>query len=272
MKTIVKSLLLVAGMGVAFTSCKKDRDTDITSAEDNSLAENTYDDVNDIADQAAKGSQSFKVEDGSGILSNCAIVTFDTNTAIKDFTIDFGTGCLCSDGKTRSGKILVSRTGHYRDSGTVITITFDNFFVNNNQVEGSRVVTNNGTNAAGNISFSVEVNGTVTKADGTVITWTSSRTREWIDGYETIGIHSDDVYRVSGTASGSRVNGSTSTTFSAMTVTPLVRKVACHQFVSGTAKVTPSGKPERTIDFGSGECDNEAVVTVNGNTRTITLH
>ena len=33
----------------------------------------------------------------------------------------------------------------------------------------------------------------------------------------------------------------------------------------------PSGKLERKIDFGNGECDNLANVTVNGKSRQITL-
>lgn len=177
---------------------------------------------------------------------------------------------MCLDGKNRRGKIIVTHTGHYKDPGTVITISFDGYYVNDNHVEGSRTVTNNGLNADNNISFSVVVNGTITKADGTVITWTSTRTREWITGYET-ATKSDDQYRVTGTASGTRANGAS---FTAETVTPLIRKVECHQFVSGTVKIMVTGKRTRTIDFGNGDCDDTATVSIEGitATKTITLH
>ena len=80
---------------------------------------------------------------------------------------------------------------------------------------------------------------------------------------------SDDVYLVTGSASGT---GSQGGTFSATITSALKRTVACHQFVSGTVEVTPANRPTRYIDFGNGDCDNIATVTVNGHSHTITLH
>jgi hypothetical protein len=258
MKTIAKTSLLVALIGLSFSSCRKTTtsDSDTSSAKDNALAESTYDDANDIADQAAKGTLNLRVEAGVEITSTCANYTYDSTSNPRILTIDFGsTNCLCSDGNNRRGKIIVTHTGRYRDPGTIITIGFNDYYVNDNHIEGTRVVTNNGFNANNNISFSVVVNGTISKADGSVITWTSTRTREWIAGYETIHILSDDVYSVSGNA-----------------ISPLIRKVACHQFVQGQLRLDITGKAERIIDFGAGDCDNAATVTINGVSHSITLH
>lgn len=42
-------------------------------------------------------------------------------------------------------------------------------------------------------------------------------------------------------------------------------------FVQGTFDLTPSNKPTRHIDFGSGTCDDIATVTINNHTYTIHL-
>lgn len=266
--TMKKVIILTIALGGILSSCRRDRDSDLTTSRDNALAESTFDEANDISDQAARGVLQLKTEEVGNLLSQCATVTHDTLSSPRTLTIDFGTSnCLCSDGKNRRGVVEVTYTGKYRDAGTVITITFDNYYVNDNKVEGTRIVTNNGLNNSGNISFSVEVDGTITKTNGEMITWTSSRTREWVAGYNT-QMPADDEYRVTGTASGTNAAG---LPYTVSTMTPLLRKVACRQFVSGTLKIIPSGKPERLIDYGNGDCDNEATVTINGNTFTINL-
>jgi hypothetical protein len=42
-------------------------------------------------------------------------------------------------------------------------------------------------------------------------------------------------------------------------------------FTQGTLEHTPGGKATRYIDFGNGTCDDQATVTINGTTYTITL-
>ena len=271
MKNTIKTTLVVAGIvSATMISCRRERDNDTNSAQDNAIAESSYDDANDMADQAGKGvNLDLKLEQESSLLSTCATVTRDTTTNPKTITIDFGTtNCTCSDGRVRRGKVLVSYTGKYREVGSHIEIGFDNYYVNDNHVEGTRTVDNLGFNADSNLVFHVVVDGTITKTDGTVIDWVCDRTREWIAGFDT-DIRIDDAYKVTGTASGTRSNG---INFTAETVTPLIRKVSCHQFVSGQLRLTPSGKPERLIDFGNGDCDNEATVTINGNDYTIQLN
>ena len=214
---IAASLLCTA---VAFTSCKKDataKDSDIESSENNALAEASFNDVTTISDQAAlggsvnmrvAGDQAANKEDGS-LGSSCATVSFDTVSVPHIITIDFGaTNCICNDGRTRRGKILLSYTGRYKESGTVITISFNNYFVNDNQLTGTKKITNQGLNNAGNLVYKIEVNGQVIKANGGgTITWVSTRQREWIAGATTPLVLSDDAYSITGTASGTNASG-----------------------------------------------------------------
>jgi len=266
------ALMIFALSAIFLGSCKKENlENNMRSAEDNALAEVTFSDVNSIADEAATGSlTSYKTDVSDGILSGCATITHDTVSDPHVLTIDFGvSNCLCNDGRYRRGKIIVTYSGHYRDPGHVHTITFDNYFVNDNQVMGIKTVTNNGYNNNGNLYFSIEVDGSIIRANnGGTIEFVSSRMREWIEGESTPQWH-DDVYLVTGTASG---NNSEGNSFTAEITSALRRTVACHQFVSGTLEVVPSGSPTRYIDFGDGSCDNEATVTVNGNDHIIHLH
>ena len=99
------------------------------------------------------------------------------------------------------------------------------------------------------------------------ITWNATRTRTWIEGYNTL-VFVDDVYSITGAGSGTKVNGQS---WTSLITSPLVHKRICHQIVSGVLQVTPSNKPIRTIDFGQGNCDNTLTVLINGNTYTVTF-
>ena len=205
------------------------------------------------------------------VMTSCATITFDTISLPKTFTVDFGTtDCLCNDGNYRRGKIIVSWVNPYRDSGSTHTISFDNYFVNYNQLLGSKTVTNNGRNSAGKLSFTVAINGS--------IIWdpqyfggggTSTYTRVWSAG-EATGTWLDDVYHISGTASGTTRTGSS---YTMSTTTPLKKEIGFKHLTDGILVFTPSGKYPRTIDYGyvNGLRDALAKVTINGYTFTIEI-
>lgn len=244
-------------------------DKDTETASDNSLGEFIYDDVNNIADDAS----GKKTGDNLGnykTASNCATVTHDTLSSPKLITVDFGTtNCLCNDGRYRRGKVLVSYTGKYKDSGSVRTITFDNYYVNNNKVLGSRTVSNMGHNANNQTYFNIAVNGLIIKANTLdSVIWNSNRVRTWIQG-EGTPTWADDVYEITGSGNGQRANGNT---WTMNIIQPLVRDLSCNWISAGTMELQPTGKALRTIDFGNGACDNEATVTINGNVYTITMN
>ena len=280
------SLFLIIAGFIGFvsitSSCKKNeapQTDDLTVSVDDAFAENTFDNVSSLTDEAydlSKSSfksseeSSFKSSEGRLFMSDCATVTLDTTSFPRTLTIDFGTeNCLGNDGKYRRGKIIVNFTGRYREAGTIITTTFDNFFVNDNQVEGTKIVTNKGLNENGNMYWTMNTDGKITLAnDSGTIQWNSQREREWFAGSDTPRDRWDDIYMITGTASGSRANGLNWT----RTITkPLEHKLACRFIVSGTMSIKPEGRAERILDYGDGECDNLATVTVNGTTRTIHL-
>jgi hypothetical protein len=284
MKTIKKNgftgLFTAITLAMLVISCHKkdDVDSDTNAAKNENTVEKYYIEINDISDQVARtGSASgFKVtEDQGTLLSSCAVITFDTSSTVSatnpdTIVVDFGTGCIGNDGRSRSGKIIVSTTGRYFETGTVVTITPQNYFVNGNNITGSRVVTNTGLNGNQQPTFSVVVNGTVVLANnGGTLTWSANRTRTWITGYNTPLLFADDEISVTGSSNGTNASGGS---WSTIITSPLVHKRSCREIVSGSKTVTPASRPARIVDYGNGSCDNTVNVTINGNTYTITIN
>ena len=71
----------------------------------------------------------------------------------------------------------------------------------------------------------------------------------------------DDVYLISGTESAPIAFG---IDFTATITDPLRRELDCRWPTSGTRVISTADHPDREIDFGDGECDNIATVTVDG--------
>lgn len=283
---------LVMAAALTFTGCRKEKtkDDDTSGAEDNSLADKSFDDMGQMSNEAASGGvSSFKSGNYDGMLSSgCGnlTLTFDTinHSDADSVTVDFGaSNCLCMDGRYRRGKFYVmwSAGKKYWDSLASITHTTyptNNFYVNDNQVIGTRHVTNKG-HINGHMTWDVGVDGSpssqyaqIVKANGQgTVTWQSTRTREWRAGESTPFIWADDEYGVTGSASGTSAKG---TPFSMQITSQLIRKMSCPKhFVSGTFDFTPGSKPVRHVDFGyspspnpAGSCDSWISITINSTT------
>lgn len=264
---------------VSVQSCKKEKDdppaneVEITSASDNSTAENLFADVFKVVDESAK--QTSELNKTGSMLDTCATITVQILDTVAGWpiriTIDFGTGCTSLiDGRTRKGVIVAEFTGRYRDPGTVITITPQNYYVNNYKVEGSKTITNDGYNVDSNLTFTVVVTGgKITSPTGDVFTWQSNRTNEWIEGDDTPWPNiCDDVYLITGTASGVNRKG---TAFTVTITTELRKEICCRHIVSGVLEIVPAGLAARVIDYGTGACDGNITVTVNGRTFNVVL-
>mgnify|MGYP001608218599 CR=1 FL=1 len=274
----LNAAVLIMAVSLSFTGCrpKQEPDNDTSGAQDNTLADKSFEDMGQISSEAASsgGVSSYKLAGYDGILSHCADLTFDTlnSNDADSITVDFGpTNCLCHDGRYRRGKLHITYSAgeKYLDSTAVITIKTaptDNYFVNDNQVIGEKTITNKGHNSVGHMNWDIQVSGQIIKANNQgTITWTSTRNREWLAG-ETIPntTWSDDVYGVTGSATGTSANG---TPFSMNITSQLVRKISCIRwFVTGKFEFKPGNKPTRYVDFSppsNGACDDEVWITIN---------
>ena len=273
---LVLSSLVIAGI-IGMTSCKKSDNTDLqdddtTEIVDESFAESVFDEVEDIAVQAytLQTSGLKSTTDDFIRFGDCVTITLDTTVMPRILTVDFGEeNCLCRDGKYRRGQIITTFNGRYRQTGTIITHGFNNFYVNDNHVEGNKVIENMGPNADTNFWFTIHTEGQVTMQNtGIVRSWESNRTRTWINGYNTPR-WIDDIYLIEGTSSFSSSNGRTR---DLEIITPLRRELSCDHLVSGTVKIISANRPEMLLDYGAGSCDNIATLTIGDRVITIRLH
>lgn len=279
----MKKYIVLAACGalVALSACKKDKDDDYDNSSapaSNAIIENAFDEMTNMSDQAINGNMVYyglpqvttvygKEAPLNDKVDCNVIITIDTLSSPRSITIDWGTtNCTCDDGKQRRGKIITTFTGHYKDSGTVITHTPMDYYVNDNKIEGTKTVTNMGTNSNGQPYFNVSINGTVTMTNADVFTYSSTRVRTWTSGYNTPLYFYDDEYDITGSATASSTNGNG---YVANVTTPLHVKVGCPYVVSGVLEFTPTGKALRVIDYGAGTCDATFTVTINGHTYVI---
>lgn len=265
-----KAVVLFAALATIFAvSCKKDKDQNysVYSSQDNSRAEDVFNDIFKVVDEVASDTEGIRAGGGDSCID---AVTVDTTATPMTLIIDFGSDeCEGADGRVRKGIIHVSFTGRYREVGTVITYDPQGYTVDGFEVDGTKVITNLGENEAGNLEFAIEVSDVVITAPDNAyeITWESNRIREWVEG-ENSWFLIDDVYEITGSASGVNRNG---VAYTANITEALRAEVVCPYLVSGVLEITPDGRETRILDFGGGECNNTATVTVAGQTFTVTM-
>lgn len=268
-------------------SCKKDEEVTIdnstVSVKDNGAAENLFADIKKVVEEAAndEGQSARGEKAGSYSFGTCATVTINPawgdTTWPKVMEIDFGTSnCTGVYGINRRGKLVVTLSDRYRNTGSTLTVQPQGYYINDIKVDGTKTLTNKGLNTNNNLEFEVSVvNGAITYTDNSVTTWASTRTNEWIEGDSTsLFTHGlagicDDVYLITGSANGINRNG---IAYTVNITSPLRKEVCCRWLVSGSLDLIPSGFATRTVDFGTGDCDNKATITINGNVYIVTMY
>ncbi len=167
------------------------------------------------------------------------------------------------------GKIIIVKTGPHRVKGTKRTVTFEDYYFNDNKIEGSKEYENLGKNDAGNLVFAWTVEIKVTTPEGKWVNKIENKQREKIAGADTKNIW-DDEFLVRGSSSGGNSNGYTYNR-TILDDNPVWRKRVCRFPVKGTVSIVNSHR-SFTLDYGDGECDAMATVTdSDGNTKEITL-
>lgn len=196
----------------------------------------------------------------------------------KTVTLDFGSGCF-SHGHLRSGKIKTVYTGRLVEPGSSATTTFDNYKIDSVLVQGTHRITNTTatTPGANQRQFKIEViDAKLTKPNGNYVQWNTVRTNTQIEGNGSV-TPADDIFKVTGIANGKVKREAIIVLWNAEITEPLIKKFICPWISKGRIRTVRQGLPANTpwvavLDYGTGNCDNQATLTINGNTRQITLH
>ena len=260
-----------------FTSSCQTTDPSTTSSEaitatasDEAQVSATNDEVVNATDQYIQsfGTASKVKSSISEIVPDSVIVTVDKPDSIsfpKVITIDFGTtGITGKRGNLLKGKMIVTISNKMTLIGSTKTIKFVDFSVNGNTLTGSKIITYNG-----NDSWSISAKDTINRTDGTVVTWSTERTRTRIDDNQTPNIKWDDTFAITGGSTGVNAKGKAYT----MTIdanNPLIIGGMFPFFTKGSVIITSETKTV-LMDFGDGKKDALATVTVDGKTKTINL-
>lgn len=284
-----------------FVSCGKEKSQSGTDAQEQEVstasgesdaeAESTF---NEFFDDAMGTNNDVAVA-GSGVfygrpdtltpVPRCftVTVTHPNNTPFPaHVVIDFGTGCPGPDGHVRRGKMIIDYTDRLVYPGAIATTTFDGFYVDDVHVEGTHKVTNMSVITPPSSltrKYKVEViNGKLTKPNGNYIEWNSLRTVVQIEGIGTLDNPRDDAFRIEGSANGLVRRGTLLVRWESTITDPLIRRFTCRWIVKGRVRTVRANLPNpvsspwvAVLDFGAGNCDNQATITINGVTRQITL-
>ena len=191
--------------------------------------------------------------------------------------IDFGTtGCTGPDGHVRKGKIVTEYTNRLLYPGAIATSTFDGYYVDSIKVEGTHKITNTGTS---NIrQFTVDVtNARLSKPSGNYTEWNSHKIITQVEGLATATYPKDDIFKTEGSAHGKVKKDALLVGWESSIIEPLMKRFTCAWIVKGKIKAvrintSSNDKWVAELDFGTGDCDNKAVITINGVAHNITLH
>ncbi|KAB1160782.1 hypothetical protein F7018_02600 [Tenacibaculum aiptasiae] len=196
---------------------------------------------------------------------SCVVRTSEETATGKIVTLDFGDGCEGKRGREFAGKIIIEYVK--TDSSFSKSVTFENFSVEGNSVEGGKSIVKVKENSNGNPEATFTIDIKITLESGVEIIKKGTKVKEKIEGADTDD-RGDDVYSISGNWESINKNGVVKT---ATITTNLRREWACKYIVSGVIELSRDGATA-TLDFGDGSCDNLATLTdANGDTKEITL-
>jgi hypothetical protein len=288
--------LLVSGLCLSLllvTSCQKERSQNGTNEEQETQASlvsgesdgdaeiifnNFFDDAIGVNDEVGIG--------GTGVfgrIMTCPTVTVVHTTANQfpiEITMDYGQGgCVGNDGHFRKGKVITVYTGRLLAPGAIATTRFDGFYFDSTHVEGTHKITNTsppiGTQPLAR-QFTVDISDAkLTQPSGNYTEWNSHRMINQIEGLGT-ALPGDDIFRIEGTARGKVKRGTLIVVWESSIVEPLIKRFNCHWIVKGRIRTirannTATSPWVAVLDFGTGTCDNQATLVINGISHQITL-
>lgn len=265
--------LAIFTAGFAFQSCDKVSNDPLSNNQTTVTDYTALLGVSDLTEiDEATSNEALKSSTEADFMP-CFEVTFHENETGEFWPLSWTfsyTGEDCTDcfGNIKSGSVHVLLTDFWKNEGSSRTITFEDFSINGDKLEGTRNILNTGLNDLQNLTFERTCqDASYSKGDTATMSWESNRNVEMIAGNETF-LFADDEYMVSGGASGVNFDGKSFT----VSITDDLYYTKCSLFpISGAITIEVEGESTIEINYGDGECDHLAEVTVDDVTTEITL-
>jgi len=261
------SLFALTGL-VLLASCAKEREDahDETIASTEAVARSVDASVDELADAIA-----FRSDSSGFNLPECVVVS---DSGAEEYprliTLDFGDGCTDALGRTRTGMMHISISLPWSEVGSIRTVTFEDFTVTRPMqnvavgVEGERQLERLEPGLDGETRWERNINTVLTHPDFTVER-SFNGIRRWISGEGDPA--ADQIFGLTGSGSHTR-NGWVRTR---TILQELVVDQTCGEPITGSVEITRPMFADGVLDFGDGECDGTATLTVGGEVLTINI-
>ena len=209
--------------------------------------------------------------------------TSDLTTWPKTIKLDYGPENITGiDGHERRGVMIITAQNFPSVENAVWIINFDEYYADDNKVEGTQTIKYRGTNANDHPEYTCTLtDGVITTPENKKFYFEQQTTREWISGYDTqfalTGNQEDlcdDDYVITGTHGGISSDGYT---YTMSTTEPLKVNVCCKWIEDGKLTVElDDAELNCEIDYHTGAetgslCNDQATFTIFGVTLPITL-
>ena len=275
MKRVINVLIAGLFLTVFITACQNEDEIgqisseEVESVETEAAADAVVDEIDEIAFYSMLSASGGRVEEDENSPIRCAERIHDREN--KRIIISFGEeGCADWKGRIRTGTVIIDYTDHRFVPGAIHIITFDNFAIDGVAVAGSRTITNTAESLDDVLSFTIDVNLSLTWPEGL---GTYTRIGQWQKKRYRENNPIMDRIVISGGVSGVNKEG---IEYSVEITKDIVRRRDCLLSklifvpVEGI-KVKTKGDNVLIIDYGNGECDNLVTVTRNGVEKEIEL-
>lgn len=226
--------------------------------------------VSDVEDYLDDNTTLFTSEQTTSTRSGCATFEYENEpgTFPNTLTITFDGNCTGYNDRVRSGQIIISQSDVITNPQAVRIASLVDFSVDQVLFEGSKTLTNISSSASDGLTFErIISDGKISFPSGQSVSLEGAHILTQTAGTETDERH-DDVYAITGSSSGVNRIGNA---FEATIVDALVKSRNCRWIRAGVISIDVN-ESLRSVDYGDGDCDNKAVVTLpNGNTRDIRI-
>ena len=250
-------ILIVSILIISFMSCKDENvihsvnQQNLQSSHDYVLFEKTLFDIEREIEHALIATGTTK---NLPLYISLNVDSTDQDTLI----INFGEENYLHLGHLKRGEIISIYNNFIYNSDAQISTTFNNFYINNNLIQGKMQLTNNGFNQNGFSEFSLTIDSmSMFTNNGSIDMLSGNYIKEMVSGNNTQYQYLDNIYKVTGNALG---NSSNNNNFSIEISDSLNMNLSCFESSScivtgGASKLIPDGYEERIINYGDNKCD-----------------
>lgn len=184
-------------------------------------------------------------------------------------TVDFEDGCKGKREHDISGIMRIASSSHWFEVNSTRTVSLENFEIDGVLVSGSQTITYDGM-SNGVLNFAISGNLRFTWSSGFWVDRHLESTRSYISGLLSNSTELESyLIEASGTVTDVT---STGNTFEKVTQTPIVYNSDCQYIVSGLVDVYKNDDLKFTLDYGDGECDRYATISIGDESGQLNLN